>query len=285
MLHVSILALLAPMALAGPLSPRDSLLENRFPSAPSTYIAACEAADNCETYIDPTTGQPKIRFKAGMEPGTEDYTSRVANSKIKRQSGSHTEVTVGDETIYWGCGIDPVATLNNVSSVCPTSGSCIPTDSWSTSVSYISPTNSLSTSPEPLTITATGAYPSWLRNGLIAGVQAAMSAKGVIDTSTITYQVSTGPTNKNGAQTKGASCQVAKAPNSIGLVVFSSPNVMEAMITVSIAVQTPESGFCATVGGPSGIAGAIAGVFGAPGAALAAIFGVVSASCSMVSSK
>ena len=285
MFQVSILALLATMALAGPLSPRNSPLESRSPSAQSGYISACEAADNCETYIDPTTGQPIIRFKAGMEPGTEDYTARLAKSKTKRQSGyPQTQVTVGDTTVYWGCGIDPVATLNNVSSICATSGQCIDTDSWSTSVTYGTPDSDI-TSSETMTITAQGTYPSWIRNGLIAGVQAAMSAQGVITTSTVNYMVQTGPINKNGMQTEGESCQVAQAPNFIGLGLYSSPNTLEATIAVSIAVQTPNNGFCATVGPTSSFTGAIAGAFGPVGAGLASIFGVISAACSIAPSS
>ena len=278
MLQVAILALLATMALAGPLSSSNLLLEDRSPSAQASYITACEAADNCETYIDPTTGRPNIRFKTGMEPGTEDYTSRLAKSKTKRQSGyPKTQVTVGDTTISWGCGIDPVATLGNVSSVCATSGQCIPTDSWSTSVNFGSAPHS-STS-ETLTITALGTYPSWIRNGLVEGVQAAMSAEGVITTSTLNFVEFTSPTNGDRPTQKrdAESCQVAKAPNSIGLGVYSSPGALEATITVTIAVQTPQNGFCSTM---TSVAGAIAGAFGPVGADLAAIFGVVSASCS-----
>ena len=284
MFQVSILALLATMALAGPLSPQNSLLENRSPSAQSGYISACEAADNCETYIDPTTGQPIIRFKAGMEPGTEDYTSRLAKSKSKRQSGyPQTQVTVGDTTVYWGCGTDPIATLSNVSSICATSGQCINTDAWSTSVTYATPDLDVS-SPEIMTITAQGTYPTWIRDGLVEGVQAAMSAPGVITYSVVNYMVTTGPINKNGPQTEGESCIVANAPDFIGLGVYSSANTLEATIAVSIAVQTPDNGFCATVGPASSFTGAISGAFGPVGAGIAAIFGIISAACTVAPS-
>lgn len=196
MLHASILALLATMAPIGPLPSTNLLLEDCSPSAPSSYITACEAADNCETYIEPTTGRPSIRFKTGMEPGTEDYISRLAKSKTKRQSGyPQTQVTVGDTTIYWGCGIDPVATLNNVS--CATWGQCIDTDSFSTF---------------------------------------------------------------------------------IGFGVYSSPSTLEATIAVSITRQKQQNGFCSTF---SSIVGVITGVFGPEGAGLAAIFGTISAACSL----
>lgn len=280
MLHVSILALLATMALAGPLPSSNSLLEDRSPSAQSSYITACEAADNCETYVDPTTGRPNIRFKTGMEPGTEDYTSRLAKSKTKRQSGyPQTQVTVGDTTVSWGCGIDPVATLGNVSSICATSGQCIPTDSWSTSVNFPPSWPGGNWASESLTITATGTYPSWIHNGLVEGIQAVMSAKGVITTSTVKWFDDNRPTGgQRPPQKRDGSCQVAKAPNFIGLGVYSSLNTLEATIGVSIALQTQQNGFCTTI---SSISGAIAGAFGPEGAGLAAIFGIISATCSL----
>ena len=275
MLPISILALLATMALADPLPSTDLLLKDRSPSGASSYITACEAAVNCETYIEPTTGRPNVRFKPGMEPGTDAYNSRHANSTIKRQSGSpKTQVTLGDNTIYWGCGIDPVATLNNVSSICATSGQCL-TDPFSTSITYVVP-KSTSWTSDNLTITAVGTYPSWMRNGLVEGVQAAMSAHGVIKTTTEYYSVDVIPTTLHGLDTKDVACQVAKAPNDIGLSVYSG-NYLEATIRVNIAlVPPPESGFCSTF---SSIAGAIVSVFGTAGADLAAIFGIVGAAC------
>ena len=277
MLHVSIIALLATMALAGPLTSTNLSLEDRSPSAPSSYIAACEAADNCETYIEPTTGRAKIRFKSGMEPGTDDYNSRMANSNVKRQSGyPQTQVTVGDHTIYWGCDIDPVATLGNVSSICATSGQCVETDSFSKSVTYTTPGSDSEEDSETLAITATGTYPSWFRNGLVEGIQAAMSAKGVITTSEATYVATIGPNTINGQQITTKSCQVAKAPNYIGLGVYSGPDTLEASIGISIALHTHQDGFCKMF---TAIAGAIAGAFDPEGTPLAVIFGAVGATC------
>ena len=282
MFHISLLALLATKALGSPLLTSDSMPETRSPSDQPSYITACEAADNCETYLDPTSGHTNIRFKSGMEPGTDDYNTRVANSYVKRQSGyPQTQVTVGDATIFWGCDIDPVATLNNVSAICATSGQCITNAPWSQGVTYGTPDQDV-TSPETLTISASGTYPSWIRNGLVEGVQAAMSAKGIITTSTVNYIVTTGPTNKNGPQIEGKSCTVAKAPAFIGLGVYSAVNVLEATISVTAAVGTPGSGFCANgVAQTAALTGAIAGAFGPIGAGIGAIFGTISAACAL----
>ena len=84
------------------------------------YTTACQAADNCETYIDPVTGFTSVRFVKGMEPGSDDYNSRIASAKVKRDDGyPKTQITVGDKTVYWGCDTDPVAVLDHVVSIFP----------------------------------------------------------------------------------------------------------------------------------------------------------------------
>ena len=104
-----------------------------------------------------------------------------------------------------------------------------------------------------------------------------MSAKGVITTSEATYVANVGPNTINGQQITTKSCKVAKAPNYIGLGLYSGPDMLEANIGVSIALHTHQDGFCKMF---TAIAGAIAGAFGPEGAGLAAIFGVVGATCS-----
>ena len=280
MLSISLFALLATTALSSPLISSDSLLPTR--STQPNWITSCEAATNCETYTDPTTDQLNIRFKAGMEPGTDDYEMRHDPTKVKRQGGyPTTQVTIGDGLEFWGCDVDPVATLNNVSSICATTGQCVP-DTWSLPVTYVTPTADVSAA-ETLSITATGTYPSWIRNGLVAGVQAAMSANGLVVENTANYFVNTGGDNHaSGQQSNAFSCSVATAPNFVGLGVYSAPNTLEATIAVSIAVTTPDPGFCGEgVAQVSALSGAMVGAFGAAGAALGAIFGAVSAGCSL----
>ena len=220
-----------------------------------------------------------------MEPGSTDYKTRVANSYAKRDGTyPQTQVTVSDATILWGCDVDPVATLNNVSAICATSGQCINNSPWTEDVTYAIPGQDVTT-PETLTINAQGTYPSWIRNGLVEGVQAAMSAKGLINTQTVNYIVTTGPTNKNGQQIEGESCTVATAPSFIGLGVYSAENVLEATISVSASIGTPGSGSCASgVAQTSALTGAIAGSFVPVGAGIGAVFGAISAACSLTPS-
>jgi hypothetical protein len=70
----------------------------------STALTACEAAPNCETYN--TDFGMRIRFKPGMEPGSEDYKSRFANATepytlSKRAKGITTHTTIGKSSISY----------------------------------------------------------------------------------------------------------------------------------------------------------------------------------------
>ena len=279
MFHISLLTLLATKVLASPLPTSESISIPRSPAGIPSYTSACEAADNCETYTDPSSGRVNIRFKSGMEPGTEHYNTRVANSYTKRDSSNTTTtITVGDSTIFWGCDIDPVATLGNLINVCPSSGSCLSDEPYTDQVTYVTPGQDTSSS-ESLSITAVGTYPPWMRNGLVEGVQAVMSAQGVITTQTANYLVVTGAIGKNGGQSQGASCQIATAPTFIGLGVYLN-GLLQASFQVTASVGTPGSGFCANgLASTSALTGAIAGALGPIGAGVAAIFGIISASC------
>ena len=130
-------------------------------------------------------------------------------------------------------------------------------------------------------LTAQGTYPSWIRNGLVQGLQAAMSANGLVDRQTVNYMVTTGPINKDGPQTAAESCTVATAPSFIGLGVYIAENVLEATISVSASIGTPGSGFCAQFAQTSALTGAIAGAFGPVGAGIGAVFGTISAACAL----
>ena len=281
MFYVSLLTMLAVKAFAGPLLASDSMPMARSPSSKPEYIIACEAADNCETYTDPSSGYTNIRFKSGMEPGSHDYKSRVASSYVKRQSGyPKTQVTVGDATIFWGCDVDPVAILDKVGDVCATSGACITNAPYTKDVTYAVPGQNTATA-ETLSIAADGIYPSWIRNGLVKAVQNVMSGKGIVETTKVDYGVD-GAIGKDGIQITAESCNVAKAPSFITLGVYSSATTLEAHVSVTASIVKPESGFCASgVGDAAALTGAIAGAFGPVGAGLAAIFGVISATCAI----
>ena len=280
MLSLALVSLLTSMALATPVS---NLAE-------ASLKPRCDGTGNCETYLN-AAGITRIRFKRGMEPGSADYENRMSKNKVKRDGTyPQTTITLGDATIPWGCDIDPVATLNNVSAICATTGQCIDNAPWSTSVQYITPNPGNTASPpvgDTLTISATGTYPAWMRNGIISALQTAAGAPGAINWDRDQFW-STPPEKKLRRDNIPipnpitGRCDVATFPSYIGLNVYSSATDLEAFVDVSISLPKPSGGFCASFGSPGvGLAGAIAGAF-PEGAPLATVFGLVSAVCSVV---
>ena len=275
MKQTGLLILLGSAAWASPLAARNEAT----PAKPS-YITSCEAAHNCEIYTD-AKGKLKPRFKQGMEPGTAAYDDHQKAAAHTKRGGSNTEITVSDSTIWWGCGVDPVQTLNNVSSVCQTSGACLSGSPYTLPVGYITPdSGDAQPNPETLSISATGNYPSWLHNGIVEALQAVMSAKGVVNTQSAHW--GSGPASgREGALTAGT-CQVSQAPSEIVLTYFSAPNTLEATVDVTVTLGSDSGGFCGgALGDSAALVGAISGAFGAAGAGIAAIFGAISATCTI----
>ncbi|KAL8658793.1 MAG: hypothetical protein Q9226_000775 [Calogaya cf. arnoldii] len=305
MFRFILLAQLATHVLGGPLSNTRSVFEARSAAASSPYITSCEAAVNCETYVDPVFNRTLVRFKSGTEPGTEDYAARFPNPITKRRllspnpfpngdnpfpnvdpftdKSPHTVVTVSDDKILWGCDTDPVAILDHVGDICATSGHCISNKPYTQEVNYVEPKNNYP-STQTLTIKAEGFYPSWMRNGMVQAIQAVMSTEDFITKEDLNYIVGFSPATKDGQEIKSAKCSVATAPAFIGVSVYNAAGSAEgpirANIAVEIAVGTPEKGFCA--GGTkdiTAISAAVTSAFGPIGAGFAAIFGTISASC------
>ena len=267
-------ALFAPLALAGPRSPSFP----RNASSQSDVVSRCENAVNCETYRD-ANNKLRVRFKDGQEPGTEAFENLHKSLKGKRD-GASTSITLSDDTIWWGCAVDVVSTLNHVGDICKTTGSCLTSEPWSETVEWADPSAGTS-GTDTLTLTAQGNYPTWLRNGIVDAVQATYSAKGVIETQNTQFQANEG-FNQNGPIYSLQPCTISKAPQEIDIVYFSAPNVMEATIQVVATVQPVDNGFCAT-GEAQGtqLLGAIASAFGAWGAGIGAIFSTISAECGL----
>jgi len=278
MLSFGFIAILFTTAIAGPVpSPQSNEV---------SYITACEGASNCETYTD-SNGRTRIRFVPGTEPGSADYAHRMT----KRDSDyPKTQVTIGDSTLVWGCDIDPVQTLNNLSSVCATSGQCVSNAPVDISVQWITPNpGGMSNGPttETLEISATGAYPSWLRNGMIEAIQAAARVPNLISwdrgqqySSGITKarRDTAGSTHADTTPGTSGVCDLATFSSYVGISLYSSPDTLEATMDASVSFPTMVDGFCGSAQGLA-VAGSVAGMFGAPGAVLAGIFGTIAASC------
>ena len=206
------------------------LSQGAFPK--SDAISRCEQAVNCETYRD-AKGRLRVRFKEGQEPGTSAYEELHKTTKVKRD-GATTSVTLTDDTIWWGCSIDVVDTLGHVADICKESGSCLISEPWSETVDWADPDASTS-GTDTLTLSATGNYPSWLRNGIVDAVQAMYSADGIITTQDTQIQVQEG-FNQNGPIYTLKPCTISKAPQEIDIVYFSASNVMEATVQVIASV-------------------------------------------------
>lgn len=132
----------------------------------------------------------------------------------------------------------------------------------------------------PLSVTAVGTYPDDMRDHLVEGLKTAMSAEGLITREDVTYISKIRPANLNGQVMEKGTCSVAKAPTFIGLGVYSAKDTLSALISATVAVKEPDTGFCGGDAGQATALGAsIAGAFGPVGAGLAAVFGTISAMC------
>ena len=289
---ISLLSLLAASTMANPVAKTLSGLSSRTPSSiPSDpFLAACQRATNCESYTDPT-GLKRIRFKAGMAPGSEDYDKRVGNLAKRDTTYApgypQTQVTVGDQKLWWGCGVDPVQAINNLSSICETSGECVSNDPWTLPIEYVVPGTAQSAT---LTLTATGGYPSWLRNGLVGAMQQAAQAKGLITWdrgvaygwNDIDKKRDTGPEDAPTDPTDGPRgyCDVASFTSYFGLQILQDADTIVGHIDMVASVPDLESGLCAALGGVAALTGAVASMF-PEGAPFAGILGAISAGCQM----
>ncbi|CAF9939444.1 hypothetical protein IMSHALPRED_001349 [Imshaugia aleurites] len=291
---ISFLSLLAASAVASPVSETVSDLSSRTLASISSdpFLAACQRATNCETYTDPS-GLQRIRFKAGMEPGSDDYDKRVGNLAKRDTTDApgypKTQVTVGDATLWWGCGVDPVQTINNLSSICATSGECVSNSPWTLPIEYVTPDSDPEQSAT-LTLTATGGYPSWLRNGLVGAMQQAAGAKGLITwdrgqsfgSNDITGKRDTGPEDDPTDYTDGpeGKCDVASFTSYFGLQILQDADTIIGHIDMVASVPDLQSGLCAALGGVTALTGAVASMF-PEGAPYAGILGAITAGCQM----
>ncbi len=188
---------------------------------------------NCETYTD-FSGQLRARFIPGMEPGSQDYERRIVLAKRDSPTGyPQTDVTFGDSQISWGCGIDPVATLWNLTNIC-SEGPC-EGDPYNLSITYVSPLlggTALATTQKLELGVTDGHYDTWFRNGLVQAAQIAMGAGGVVtwdrDQAYTHGELSKRDNAPSVYLPKGytGSCEIATTPSKIGITVNSSPDTI-----------------------------------------------------------
>ena len=186
-----------------------------------------------------------------------------------------TQFKFSDQMIYWGCSIDPAATLNNLASLC-SDDSCDTQKTWTQQVEYITPKDGAAVQDILTISTPQAQYPNWFRNGMIAAVQQAVN-KTV--TSTEVHWTEYGPTPYKGVpQPIKRSCTVKQAPSEIQ-VDFRNGNIGIAHIDIAVSLQQIGGGFCSgRIGGAADFATSLAGAFDSP---ISDLLGAVKAICSM----
>lgn len=300
--------------LAGPVSINNGKLVDRA-VAKADHLAACEAAPNCETYTD-DQGRERVRFKSGIEPGTSDHNQRMTrrdlsshlfekrvdgpmvkmtaadknklDAVVKADAGRHTYVTVGDTAIYWGCSVDPVQALGNLSAPCASTGACDSSSPWSLGVTYVTPTHFAETQ-QTLSITASGHYPPDEYDQFLQAVTTAVSGPNVVRWSR-GVTVDSGDIDKRDTGPEDAptdtithgptgSCDIAQFSDFISVSVYNGESLVGNIdATMSMIMNTPS--FCTgAVGKVLQIGSAVAGMF-PNGGPLAGTLGMVTASCS-----
>jgi len=67
----------------------------------SNLYKACEKASNCEVYTGPSGRS--VRFKSGMEPGSESYNSTIAKrAALMKRDDLTTYISQGQKIMKWG---------------------------------------------------------------------------------------------------------------------------------------------------------------------------------------
>lgn len=309
MLSIALLSLLAIRAFALPRTTvenvvsKRSLLEGR--ATTPDYILACEAASNCATFTD-STGQVQVK---GVTAGTSTTSVKVTSTTVEGITYPHTFVTVGDQQIPWGCDLNPVATLGNLSNadMCPLSGMCIVGQaSYSQPVGYIAAKPSGTAAapvPATMTIQAQGTYVPDLRDLMveaIQGVAGGMMKKDLgqkwegsdAGTSKRSLSSDDGANSNNHKRdviptetTTQGTCDIYTMASSIGVSYYETASSLTASMSAVITLQDPDEGFCGSEGQSIlGLAGLIAGA--TPGGQAVSLgLGAISGVCGIVSSS
>lgn len=279
MSHLTSFLLLAVCAAATPSSHKVDVVRSGDASGKNAAIAACEAAPNCETYTD-QHGDPRVRFKQGMGPGSAAYDNR----KIKRDGSATSTITFGDSKLIWGCNVNPVDSLSNVTAACaPGSAACDP-GPITTPIQYLDPTDGV-TEPvsQSLTFTATGTYPVWAELAFTNALVAAGS-QGITWQNDVPWaSPAPGGGHLGQASQNGGTCNLATQTDFIDIATYIG-NSLEGHIGVKMTLPAIKNGFCDDQT-PEALGTAVAGALPGAGPAVAEVLGVITAICSAVSAS
>ncbi|OCL02403.1 hypothetical protein AOQ84DRAFT_349179 [Glonium stellatum] len=222
----------------------------RSPHHPEV-LGLCESAENCETYDTPQGLM--IRFKAGMEPGTEDYNKRFPNTTehatlMKRNTQSH--ATFGSTSISYGT-TNPCDALHHCLYDYCHEGSCDPSTCTADTQDIYQQGASSGPRSRTLDISSQGQYNGWDERDHYVDAVVAAASKGQQWTQH-NWCIRTKEGDDCGTQWWG------QQTNFISVNKFYNGN-LRGFIQAQVAMDTGSGGWCSSVSGLLGSAGAIAG--------------------------
>ena len=265
-MHLSLFPLLATLiahSLTNPL-PSDTFSHAR---------QSCESDPSCSVHEDALTGIVDL---------------------IQPRAAIATKIDFADAKMSWGCNVDPIQTMGNLSSACPAGDASCPNGVFSIPIQSIQPPPSGSppgasvNNPVPSTLdfAVTGSYPSSMRDGMLelVKVAAGQNIKWYRGVPWLTHvmrdtAVEAAPSS---LMNQRGTCDIAV--QSSGIDVTRWDGVGTSQITVKVVNSVMSSGFCSDFSSV-GVGSAVMGMIPQVGGGLAAIFGVVTAGCAMAANS
>ena len=253
------------------------------------YFDSCIRAPNCETYLNPQ-GEMRIRFKAGMEPGSADHKARFA----KRDGSSlKSKIRVGDKKLLWGCGIDPTVELPHIEFACK-DGSCDSTDPFIRNVQYVDVSDKdsgqLLTATQPddlrLQILSRGSFSDSQRRPLIDAIVNVAKTPDMIHWIRNVRWTAWRPGNQNHGNDNpgspsGGVCAFGQFSSFVGVTIYDAGDDGGVHSFMWVEVSYPDKdkeqkGFCGQI---TKVLGAVSGFVGGAAGSASGIFGLIEASC------
>ncbi|KAI9888332.1 MAG: hypothetical protein M1814_000585, partial [Vezdaea aestivalis] len=241
-------------------------------SAAYDSLDLCEAARNCETYVN-EEGRTMVRFKEGMGPGSDSYETHVR----KRDNSNYvTTFKLSDNKFVWGCNADPKATLyNTIIKKCPEDQSACDETNMEFPVQTL---NSKQTSngleSNVLVLKMSGHWPRGQQNLFRDGLSKATLLFQQWERGVNWFKTPAGNTNHGIKPIEHGTCDLATFTNFIDMTVYNGDSLVGYM-NMQASLKDVSSGFCHF----ADVAAAVAGPVPLVGPAIAATFGFVKANC------
>ncbi|KAF8249104.1 hypothetical protein K440DRAFT_622487 [Wilcoxina mikolae CBS 423.85] len=283
--------IIAALAAVGTASPIGSINAERAEVQGNTFsrrsllspetLEQCKSAPNCETYE--THYGTMIRFKPGMEPGTEVHKRFLSSSEgdalSKRDDTDNTRVTVGDGTVNYGStGASGVGgAIHHLYDTCH-EGSC-DRSAFEVSTQIVASQHE-SVGEYKVLLHPDGQYNGWSERGVFVEAMVAVANQGE---KCDNIDWANGGGFGNWASNNGGTVRQCTQTNFISVNRFSKEGYLKGFMSVLVELQSPGSGWCGTA---AALGGAISSAVGAVpatavgGALGSGFFGIISVLCS-----